>query len=81
MTFWGGSGSGSGSADPCLVLIDPDPAIFVIDLPKMPTKNKFFKVFLLITFWRYMYIIFKDKKSKRIHKAVGMKVFLTFIAW
>jgi hypothetical protein len=37
MTFWGGSGS----ADPCLVLMDPDPdpALFVIDLPKMPTKN------------------------------------------
>ncbi len=33
---------------------DPDPAIFVIDL----------KVFLLISFWRYIYIIFKDKKSK-----------------
>jgi hypothetical protein len=43
MTFWGGSESGSGSADPCLVLMDPDadadPAIFVIDLPKRPTKN------------------------------------------
>jgi hypothetical protein len=42
MTFWGGSGS----ADPCLVLMDPDanpdPALFVIDLPKMPTKNYFF---------------------------------------
>ncbi len=25
-----------------------------------------------------MYIIFKDKKSKRSHKAVGIKVFLTF---
>ncbi len=44
MTFWGGSGSGSGSADPCLWLMDPDldvdsdPALFVIDLPKMPIK-------------------------------------------
>ncbi len=28
-----------------------------------------------------MYIIFKDKKSKRSHKAVGIKVFLTFFAW
>ncbi len=26
-----------------------------------------------------MYIIFKDKKSKRSHKAVGIKVFLTFL--
>ncbi len=45
MTFWVGSGSGSGSADPCLWLMDPDPdadpdlAIFVIHLPKMPTKK------------------------------------------
>ncbi len=30
MTFWGGSGSGS--ADPCLWLMDLDPAIFVTDL-------------------------------------------------
>ncbi len=28
MTFW----CGSGSADPCLLLMDPDPAIFVTDL-------------------------------------------------
>ncbi len=48
--------------------LDPDPAIFV-------------KFFLLITFdgTSYMYIIFKDKKSKRSHKAVGIKVFLTFL--
>ncbi len=44
-----------------------------------PNKKLIFKkVFLLITFWRYMYIIFKDKKSKRSHKAVGINVFLTF---
>ncbi len=79
ITFWGGSGSGS--ADPCLWLLDSGPAIFVIDLPKMSTKNKFFKKFLLITVWRYMNIIFKDKKSKRSHKSVGFKVFLTFFAW
>jgi hypothetical protein len=30
MTFWGGSGSGS--ADPCILLMDPDPSIFIIDL-------------------------------------------------
>jgi hypothetical protein len=44
---------------------DPDPAIFVIDLQDA-NKNKFKKiVFLLITFGRYIYIIFKDKKSQR----------------
>ncbi len=35
--------------------------------------------FLLITFSRCIYIIFKDKKSKRSHKAVGIKVFLLFL--
>ncbi len=83
MPFWGGSGSGSGYADPCLWLMDPDPdpAIFVIDLPEMTTKKLIFlKFFCLLLFeGRYMYIIFKDKKSKRSHKAVGIKVFLTFL--
>jgi hypothetical protein len=27
---------------------DPDPAIFVNDLPKMPTKNQFLKKFFLL---------------------------------
>jgi hypothetical protein len=27
---------------------EPDPAIFVIDLPKLPTKKKFFKQFLCL---------------------------------
>ncbi len=38
-------------------------------------------MFLLITFWKYNYIIFKDKKSKRCNKAVGIKIFLTIFAW
>ncbi len=60
---------------------DADPAIFIIDLPKMPTKNLLQKIFfLLITSWRYLNIIFKDKKkSKRSHKAEGINVFLTFL--
>ncbi len=47
MTFWGGTGSGS--ADPCLWLmdpdsdVDPDPAIFVIDLQSANKKLMFFK--------------------------------------
>ncbi len=36
MTFW--SGSRSGSADPCLWLMDPDPAIFVIGLQDASKK-------------------------------------------
>jgi hypothetical protein len=50
----------TGSADPCLWLIDPDPDPAFLSLTfKRLTKNSFFhKVFLLITFWRYIYIIF-----------------------
>jgi hypothetical protein len=46
-----------------------------------PTNKKLIskKVFLLITFWRYTYIIFKDKKSKRSHKTVGIKVFFLIL--
>jgi hypothetical protein len=29
---------------------DPDPAIFVIDLPKMPTKTHFFRIFFAYYF-------------------------------
>jgi hypothetical protein len=51
--FWYGFGSG----DPYIWLMDPDPdadpAIFVSALQD---ANKFF---LLITFWRYIYIIFQ----------------------
>jgi hypothetical protein len=48
--------------------MDPDPAIFAIDLQdaskkltsKMPAKNNFStQFFLLVTFGRYIYIIFK----------------------
>ncbi len=41
MTFW----YGSGSADPCLWLMDPDPAIFVIDLQDADRKLIFLKSF------------------------------------
>ncbi len=86
MTFW--CGFGSGSADPCLWLMDPDPdpdpAIFVIDLQAANQKHIFYKVFLLIIFWRYICTFtafFKDKKSWSSHKTVGIKVFLTRVAW
>ncbi len=80
MTFW--YGSGSGSAHPCLWLMDPDPdtAVFVFDLQDV-NKKLFFLSLLAYYFWRSIYIIFKDKKSKRSHKAVGIKVFLTIFSW
>ncbi len=41
MTFWCGSGSGSGSADPCLLLMNPDPAFSSLTF-ELPTKQIFF---------------------------------------
>jgi hypothetical protein len=55
---------------------DPDPSIFITDIQDAK-KNYFLKkVFLYITFLRYLYIIFKDKKSKRCHKTAEIKIFL-----
>jgi hypothetical protein len=44
-TVWCRPGSGSESADPCLGLKDPDPAIFAIDLQDVNKKLIFYKVF------------------------------------
>jgi hypothetical protein len=73
MKFW----YGSGSADPYLRLMDPDPdpAILISDLQ---TAIIFFSLgFLLLLFESTFTSFFKDKKAKRSHKTVGMKVFLT----
>jgi hypothetical protein len=37
--------------------------------------------FQLVTFWRYIYIIFQRYKVKMSHKIVGSKVFLIIFAW
>ncbi len=81
MTFW--CGSGPGSADSCLWLMDPDTdSIFVIVLQDAINKLNFFKkVFCLLLFECTFTSFFKDKKSKRGHKAVRIKVFLTIFAW
>jgi hypothetical protein len=55
--------------------MDPDPAIFVIDL--QDTKKK---VFSLLLFEGTFTSFFEDKKSKRSYKTVGIKVFLTILA-
>jgi hypothetical protein len=59
---------------------DLDPAIFVIDLQDADQKviSKKFSCFLLFkgTFTSF----FKDKKSTRSTKTVGIKVFLTIFA-
>jgi hypothetical protein len=71
---------GSGSVDPCLWLmdpdsdldLDPDPAIFVINLPRRQQKTNLKIEGTLTSF-------FKDKKSQRSYKTVGIKVFLLFL--
>ncbi len=45
---------------------------------KTPTKNKFFCLLLFEGTFTYF---FKDKKSKRSHKTVGIKVLLTIFDW
>ena len=63
---------------------DPDsdlyPSIFIIDLQdankKLISLKKFF---CLLLFEGTFTSFFKDKKSKRSHKTVGIKVFLLFL--
>ena len=57
---------------------DPDPAIFVSDLQDAYKKLLFSKVFFAYYFFKVSF--FKDKKSKRSHKTVGIKIFLTIFA-
>ena len=60
---------------------DPDPAIFIIDLQEANKKQIFFiKFFCLLLFEGTFTLVFKDQKSKRRHKTVGTKVFLTNFA-
>jgi hypothetical protein len=60
---------------------DPNPFIFIIDLQdankKLIFKTKFSCILLFEgTFTSF----FKDKKSKRRHKTVEIKIFLTIFA-
>jgi hypothetical protein len=58
-------GGGSGSADPGLGLMDPDPAIFVIDLQDA-SKNKFFyKIFSAYYFLKVHLHHFSKIKSQK----------------
>ncbi len=76
MTFW----YGSGSADPYLGLIDPDPLFLSVTFKKA-TKiyHSCFAYYLL--FEGTLTSFFKDKKSQRSHKTVGIKIFLNVFAW
>jgi hypothetical protein len=59
---------------------DPDPALFVIDLQDEQKANLKKMFFCLLLFEGTITSFFKDKKSKRSHKTVGVKVFLTIFA-
>jgi hypothetical protein len=60
--------------------MDPDPPpIFVIDLQEA-NKKQFFKKLFLLLFESTFTSFFKDKKSKKSNKTVGIKVFLTIFA-
>jgi hypothetical protein len=60
---------------------DPDPAIFIIGLQDANKKQFFLtKFFCILLFEGIFTSSFKDKKSKRSHKTVEIKVFLTIFA-
>ncbi len=63
MTFWGGSGSGS--SDPCFWILDPDPAIFVIDLQDASKKQIFNTIFSAYYFLKVHLHHFSKIKSKK----------------
>jgi|LakMenE01Jun11ns_1017448.scaffolds.fasta_scaffold9944235_2 hypothetical protein len=62
MTFWGGSGSGS--ADQCLGLMDPDPAIFVIELQDASKKLIFLHNFFCLVRYFLKVHLFHFSKIK-----------------
>jgi hypothetical protein len=60
--------------------VDPDPAIFVIEIQEAKKTKNFITFFCFLLFKGTFTSFFKDKKSKRNHKTVGTKVFLTIFA-
>jgi hypothetical protein len=60
--------------------LDPDPAIFVINLQNANKKLIFKQFFCVLLFEGTFTSFFKDKKSKRSHKTVGINVCLSFFA-
>jgi hypothetical protein len=83
VTFWGSVTkiAGSGSISQRHGSTDPDSAIFVTEPQDDNKKLIWKKVFCSLLFEGTLAIIFKDKKSKISHQAVGIKVFLTIFAW
>jgi hypothetical protein len=61
-------------------MLDPDPSIFVIDLQVAHKKLILKKVISLLLSEGTFTSFFKERKSKRSHKTVGIKVFRTMFA-
>jgi hypothetical protein len=61
--------------------MDLDPAVFDIDLQDANKKLILNKFFCFLLFEGTFTSFFKNKKSKRSHKGVGIKVFLTIFDW
>jgi hypothetical protein len=59
---------------------DPDPPTFVIVLQEANKKIIIKKFVCLLLFEGAFTSFFKDKKSKRSNKTVGIEVFLTIFA-
>jgi hypothetical protein len=60
---------------------DPDPSIFIIDIQNANKKRIFKKWFFCIVFFEGTFTLFlNDKKSKRSHITVEIKVFVTIFA-
>jgi hypothetical protein len=73
MTFW----CGSGSADPCLLLMDPDPAIFVINVPDTNKKLFFFKVLHFLKV--HLHNFSKINSQKKVAKQKESRFFLLLL--
>ncbi len=56
--------------------VDPDPSLFIIDLQDANKKLFSLKFPCMLLFEGTFTSFFKDKKSKRSHKTVEIKVFL-----
>ncbi len=57
---------------------DPDPTVFIIDLQDANKKLLKKKFFCILLFEGTFASFFKDKKSKRSHKTVEIKVLTIF---
>ncbi len=66
VTFW--YGSGSGSVDPCLWKIDPDPAIFVVDLLDANQKFSAYRYYFLKV---HLHHFPKTKSHKEVQNCTG----------